>query len=121
MQIRTAKIRGWRWIFIIEGIITVLAGLTAWFFLVDFPQKASFLDNYERERVIQRLNKDRGDGEHDQITLFKVLQHLRDPKIWGFSFLVSLLMDLSNLSSLERQLHATPWHISSRTTLMIIC
>ena len=92
MQIHTAKVRGWRWIFIIEGAMTMLAGLVAWFFLVDFPQKASFLDDYEREHVIQRLNEDRGDGEHDQITTSKILQHLRDPKIWGFSLIVSIVI-----------------------------
>ena len=107
MHIHTDKIQGWRWIFIIEGIITVLAGLVGWFFLIDFPQKASFLSNQERRRVIERLNRDRGDGDHDQITLSKVLRHLCDLKIWGFSLIVSLLVEVSNVSSLGQQLQAT--------------
>ena len=32
-----AGYRGWRWIFIIEGIITCLLGLGGYFLLVDFP------------------------------------------------------------------------------------
>ena len=108
MQIHNDKIRGWRWIFIIEGVITVLAGLVAWFFLIDFPQKASFLNDDERRRVILRLNIDRGDGDHDQITPSKVLRHLCDPNIWGFSLLVSLLVEVSNVRPSGQQLQVTP-------------
>jgi predicted MFS family arabinose efflux permease len=90
MQIKFGRIWGWRWIFIVEGALTIAAGLVAWFFLVDFPQRASFLNEYQREQVIERLNKDRGDAEPDQITPEKVFTHLRDPKVWGFAFLVLL-------------------------------
>jgi MFS family permease len=79
---------GWRWIYIIEGAITVVAALIAWFFLVDFPQKAKFLTDNERVRVIERLNKDRGDGDHDEITAQKILHHLSDWKLWGFGLIV---------------------------------
>lgn len=34
----------WRWIFIIEGIITIVIGIAAWFFVVDFPDQANFFD-----------------------------------------------------------------------------
>jgi MFS family permease len=79
---------GWRWIYIIEGAITIVAALVAWFFLVDFPQKAKFLTDNERVRVVERLNKDRGDGEHDEITAQKILHHLSDWKLWGFGLIV---------------------------------
>lgn len=62
--------------------------LIAWFFLVEFPQQARFLNAEERVQVIQRLNKDRGDGEHDQITFSKIVTHLKDWKVWGFSLIV---------------------------------
>jgi predicted MFS family arabinose efflux permease len=89
MQIRVGNLWGWRWIFIVEGALTMFSGMVAWFFLVDFPQRAHFLDHDERLRVIERLNRDRGDGEHDAITREKVFRHLRDPKVWGFALIVS--------------------------------
>ncbi len=32
-----AGLNGWRWIFIMEGIITILIGLVGYWLLVDFP------------------------------------------------------------------------------------
>jgi hypothetical protein len=88
MQIQTPTLAGWRWIYIVEGLLTVTAGILAWFYIVDFPQKAKFLHDWERERIIERLNKDRGDGEHDEITYAKVVKHLSDWKIWVFALMV---------------------------------
>jgi MFS family permease len=89
MQIHTAHVAGWRWIYILEGIFTIIAGLVAWFFIVDFPQRATFLEEYERERVIERLNEDRGDGNHDELTAAKIWKHLSDWKVWAFGLVVS--------------------------------
>jgi hypothetical protein len=99
MQINTPTLAGWRWIYIVEGAMTVTAGIVAWFFIVDFPQKAKFLHDYERERIIDRLNKDRGDGEHDQITPAKVVTHLSDWKLWVFGLAVSHPTATANFSS----------------------
>ncbi|KAL1956248.1 hypothetical protein VTO42DRAFT_7508 [Malbranchea cinnamomea] len=46
---------GWRWIFILEGILTVLVAITAFFTIYDFPETASFLTEREREFVVHRL------------------------------------------------------------------
>ncbi|KAL7894925.1 major facilitator superfamily domain-containing protein [Trichoderma sp. SZMC 28014] len=46
---------GWRWIFILEGIATVLVAASAFFFLFDFPETATFLTEEERAFVIHRL------------------------------------------------------------------
>ena len=68
--------------------MTIVAAIVAWFFIVDFPQLATFLSGDERARAVERLNKDRGDGEHDQITKAKILHHLSDWKLWGFALIV---------------------------------
>lgn len=46
---------GWRWIFILEGILTVLVAISAYFILFDFPETASFLTPEERAFVVYRL------------------------------------------------------------------
>ncbi|KAK4160701.1 MFS general substrate transporter [Cladorrhinum sp. PSN259] len=48
-------LEGWRWIFILEGIVTVLFALVAFGLLFDFPETASFLTEEERAFVVYRL------------------------------------------------------------------
>lgn len=49
---------GWRWIFIIIGLLTFICGVLSFWFCVDFPDTASFLTESEREAVVYRLKKD---------------------------------------------------------------
>ncbi|KAM5440034.1 hypothetical protein McanMca71_004966 [Microsporum canis] len=53
--------QGWRWIFILEGLLTVCVAVGAYFFIEDFPETASFLTSREREFIIHRL-KFQGSG-----------------------------------------------------------
>ncbi|EKD01752.1 hypothetical protein A1Q2_03989 [Trichosporon asahii var. asahii CBS 8904] len=83
----TANMAGWRWIFIIEGLLTICIGVVAYFFLQDFPDKATFLNEHERNVIITRIQRDRGDATPDPLTLRKALKYTIDPKIWLFSIM----------------------------------
>jgi len=48
-------LEGWRWIFILEGILTVVVAFAAFFTLHDFPETATFLTEEERAFVVYRL------------------------------------------------------------------
>ncbi|KAK5624628.1 hypothetical protein RRF57_000344 [Xylaria bambusicola] len=48
-------LEGWRWIFILEGLTTVVVAVAAFFLLYDFPETATFLTEEERAFVIFRL------------------------------------------------------------------
>jgi len=50
-----AGLEGWRWIFILEGIATVVFALAAFWLLVDFPETAKFLSEDERAFIVYRL------------------------------------------------------------------
>ncbi|CZT20660.1 related to putative tartrate transporter [Ramularia collo-cygni] len=49
---------GWRWIFILEGLATVVVAVSAYFLLFDYPDTASFLSPEERAFVAYRLKYD---------------------------------------------------------------
>ncbi|KAE9968333.1 hypothetical protein EG327_011106 [Venturia inaequalis] len=50
-----AGLNAWRWIFILEGIVTVLVAIAAFFLVHDFPETATFLTEEERAFVVWRL------------------------------------------------------------------
>ena len=82
---------GWRWIFIIEGVITCVVAIGAYWLLVDFPDSErkswSFLTRTERQWIIGRIQKDRGDSEVPPFNLRKFLSGGADPKIWAYAMI----------------------------------
>ncbi|KAL8769018.1 MAG: hypothetical protein Q9209_004935 [Squamulea sp. 1 TL-2023] len=77
---------GWRWIFIMEGLLTCVTSFFAYFLLVDFPDKADqswrFLNKDERDFVVRRINKDRDDAIPEKFTIARFLKPALDIKIW---------------------------------------
>lgn len=53
-----AGLQGWRWLFIIEGLMTVVGSWIAYAFLADFPETARFLTSDEREIWARHLKAD---------------------------------------------------------------
>jgi len=49
---------GWAWIFILEGLATVVAGFLSFWIIQDFPDSAKFLTDAERTLVVRRLQSD---------------------------------------------------------------
>ena len=84
-------IRGWRWIFIIEGVISCVIALIGYLLLIDFPEKAhkswKFLNSEETAFIIRRVNRDRGDAAVEPFSLGKFLRPALDLKIWGFAMI----------------------------------
>jgi hypothetical protein len=77
-------------IFIIEGIITCLVAIAAWFIILDFPDKAEkkgFLTSTEAAVIMQRIEDDRGDSVADPLTWAKFFQHLKDLRLWAYATL----------------------------------
>lgn len=54
-------LQGFRWLFIIEGIITLLSAIPLWLCLPDYPARAKFLNEDDKCFAEDRL-KDRGGG-----------------------------------------------------------
>ncbi|PON22105.1 hypothetical protein TGAM01_v208979 [Trichoderma gamsii] len=49
---------GWRWIFILEGIATVIIATAAYWFIENYPDNAKFLTKAERQLIKTRLAAD---------------------------------------------------------------
>lgn len=74
--------RGWRWIFILEGVLTCVVAIFFWFLLPDFPEDAKWLREDERAYVHARLEVDQGKSALERdITLKDVVHVFKDYKI----------------------------------------
>ncbi|KAE9961860.1 hypothetical protein BLS_001228 [Venturia inaequalis] len=59
--------KAWRWIFIIEGLITVAIGIISYFVVADWPHQAKFLNEEERALLAARLASDAGDANMSRL------------------------------------------------------
>lgn len=80
-------ISGWQWIFLLYGIVTCIVGIAGVMFIVDFPDRATFLTEEQRQLTLTRIQRDRGDAKPDPVTLAKVGKYLADWKIWLFGLM----------------------------------
>ncbi|RYP92440.1 hypothetical protein DL770_001457 [Monosporascus sp. CRB-9-2] len=72
---------GWAWIFILEGIVTLVIAIIAFFVMQDYPATAKFLNPAEKQEVQRRLEEDRS-ALADEFDLKYFWHALRDWKIW---------------------------------------
>ncbi|KAA8651413.1 putative MFS transporter [Aspergillus tanneri] len=56
-------LRAWRWLFIIEGAITIVIAAIALFVLPNFPRTTSWLSEEEKELAVWRLEEDIGEDD----------------------------------------------------------
>ena len=86
-----AGLTGWRWIFIIQGLLTCLLGIAGYWLLVDFPDSKrtswKFLGVREREWIISRVQRDRGDAHVPAFNLWGYLGAAKDWRIWAYAMI----------------------------------
>jgi hypothetical protein len=74
---------GWAWIFILEGLATVVVASISFWMVHDFPDEATFLSDDDRARVIRRLKQDKqSSAEHEQFKLAYLWATLKDWKTY---------------------------------------
>ncbi|KAJ7761116.1 MFS general substrate transporter [Mycena metata] len=92
----TGGLLGWSWIFILEGIFTVLVGTLGFFVLVDFPDMAKFLTPEERAFVVQKKKYDFSTvGEESHFEIRHLVAALTDWQVWVHCLI--LLSAITNL------------------------
>jgi D-galactonate transporter len=85
-------LKGWQWVFLIEGIPACLLGVAAYLYLDDGPADCKWLTADEKAGISSDLARDESSSHETRHTSFAPA--LRDPKVYllaalGFSVMVS--------------------------------
>ena len=107
-------LRGWRWLFIIEGIPAVVLGIVTIFYLTDWPKQARWLPEDERSWITGELQREKeAKQQAHSYSIWQALRH-RDVLLltlcyffamtgsYGIGFwLPTILKRLSGLSDMK--------------------
>lgn len=73
-------LRGWEWLFLLEGVPSIVLGILALRVLTDRPEDAHWLPRNERAWLVERLRRDQAQSHasHD----VTAIGGLRNPMVW---------------------------------------
>jgi MFS transporter, ACS family, tartrate transporter len=83
-------LRGWRWLFILEGIPAIVFGVITAFYLTDWPREASWLRSDERDWITEQLSREKQAKQQVRsYTVWQALSH-RDVLLLTFAYFFAL-------------------------------
>lgn len=89
-----AGLSAWRWVYLLEGLATVLLGVVVWFVLPDYPKSprsASWLSPREQNYLEARLSENAPRTDEHAFNKEEVIASLKDLRTYGFMFSQLLL------------------------------
>ncbi|KAJ6283144.1 major facilitator superfamily domain-containing protein [Bipolaris maydis] len=125
---------GWRWIFILEGIATVLIGIIAYWFISNYPSTVSWLSPKERTFLQARLKADSDATNDEAFSWDQVILAAKDIKVWLYAFgfhtmslplytlslfLPTIIKDMGYTSAQSQLLTIPPYALATLFTILI--
>lgn len=128
LQLRGFGLRGWQWMFLVEGLASVVLCGVVWVLLDSRPRDARWLSRPEQDALTGEIEREQRVREARQTGRPSTFRLLRDPQILLFCFLYfsvcltiyaatfwlpSIIRKMGDLSDLEVGLfNSVPWLIS---------
>ncbi|KAI0014723.1 putative allantoate permease [Xylariomycetidae sp. FL0641] len=112
----------WRWIFILEGILTVVVAAVAFFLISDFPSQAKWLTETEKEFVLKKTGEQDEATHETKITGPDLVEFFKDPKnylgavmyfsvvvpVYSFAYFTPTIIKTLGYGTVQTQLHSVP-------------
>jgi D-galactonate transporter len=76
--------RGWQWLFLLEGIPSVIIGVLVFVLLPDGPRKAKWLTPQQQELIVQRMKEDDA-GKEELVKRHSFMDAFKDGRVWALS------------------------------------
>ncbi|KAH7030622.1 major facilitator superfamily domain-containing protein [Microdochium trichocladiopsis] len=83
-------IKGWQWLFIIEGAVTAGIAMFGFFLLPDDPSQTRWLTQAEKDLAIERIRRDTVGQQARGSTWDGLKQACKDPRTWLFCLMQNL-------------------------------
>ncbi|OZJ03707.1 hypothetical protein BZG36_03303 [Bifiguratus adelaidae] len=110
-------LKSWQWCFILPGLVTVAAGIIAFFTYAGSPKEAKWLSDEERD-LLEYMLRDNQTEENKQFKFFQVKECLLDPHMWLF-FVVVVLTNIPNAVASFGQLIIQGFGFSVTQTILL--
>jgi MFS family permease len=81
---------GWKWLFILQGVVTFVIAVVGYFVLPDFPSTTRWLTPEERELAHNRMELDTVGNKGTTSTMNGLKQAVRDPMVWIFAMMAHM-------------------------------
>jgi D-galactonate transporter len=77
-----AGLASWQWLFLLEGIPSIIVGIAAMFYLDDSPQRAAWLAVEERELLVTRLREEEARKQGQGHQYHTLADAFKSGKVW---------------------------------------
>ena len=90
-QVKREEFEGWRIMFVVLGIVTVIVGAAIWLVLPDNPMKAKWLSESEKGALLRHVAVNRTGIENRRFRLSQVMEVFIDIQLWLLTFMTILV------------------------------
>ncbi|KAG6001239.1 hypothetical protein E4U43_001375 [Claviceps pusilla] len=80
---KTQGMAAWRWLFLLEGLPSVLSSIFVYFLLPDYPETASWLSDKEKRLAAERLAEQGSRGDGKSLTWAEAKSTLLEWRLWA--------------------------------------
>lgn len=113
-------ISGWRWLFILQGVVTFVVAIAACFILPDEPLTTWWLTPEEKRLAHDRVARDTVGISEDESIWSGFLQAVKDPKVWVFVYMQHLHIGTAGFKNFLPSVIAT-LNFDRKITLVLTC
>jgi D-galactonate transporter len=114
---------GWQWLYLLEGLPSVMVGLLVLGLLDDGPSKAKWLTEEERELLSRRVREEEKQKIEEEAGHHRLADAFRSPRLWLLSLIYfCVVMGLYGISFwlpqiLSDTMTSDPWSIGLLTAI----